>query len=382
MRITATIPDHGAVIEAVLEGFVLAAMEMIAAGAVPPYPTGVEFRNESYGSEEWLLPNQVLQRGYGDCEDLAIWYAAGCRVTGDDPGARAVLVQTGPHRLHCVVEHTGGQMQDVALAIATGNSGYALGGTLMIRDNRAAPGKAVNKFAGLPPAAANPNPTRIDDTLDKYMADNHIAKLTIDTDTGIVAGKSGVVMRPPTERQLQQLKRSAADELVRGGQGNFAAAMTGLEHAAAVFDVPKSMDTYGQGVRSTATRVPVVPATDEYGRPVYNADGSPVYVNAQGQATDANGRPIDYDQNYNGMYGLYDQYGTYAQDPFYRGPWGAEPDYPYGGWQDPSVPYGGWQSQGQPMLTYEDVYGEFQPDEPIAPEYGLLPDAQGSYDDE
>jgi hypothetical protein len=402
MRITATLPDHGLILESVLEGFVLAAMNIIAAGVVPPYPqqAGVTYRPEQ-GTEEWLLPNQVMQRGYGDCEDLAIWAAAGYRVTGDDPSARCVLVMTGPGRIHCIVGHGDGPMEDVAMTIALAErTGYAVGDVLTIKDHRS--GKPPPKST-LPPAAANPNPTQTsaaDQAIDKYMADNKIKVLTIDTNTGIDPTRSGVIKKAPTPAQLRMLQQAAADSIAQGGQGNVAAAFEGLSHAAQAGDSPPNMENYGKGTRSTAVRPPIVgPATDQYGQPIYDVYGNQVYADANGNPVDSRGMPIatgnlaDNDPygggQYPGMYGLYDPYGMYGQDPFYHGEFpNAQPDYPYGGWQNQDVPYGGWQSEGQPMLTYEDIYGEWTGNDeagagPIPAEYGPMPgDAYGeeSYD--
>src|SRR3954468_13551338 len=111
MRITATLPDHGAIITAVMEGFVCAAQLEIEAGIVPPSPLLVQslkFIDEPAGQEDWLLPHQVMKAGGGDCEDLAFWHCAGLRATGQDPGATCVLVQTGVSRLHCVVQTSDG----------------------------------------------------------------------------------------------------------------------------------------------------------------------------------------------------------------------------------------------------------------------------------
>lgn len=120
MRITATLPDHGAIITAVMEGFVCAAQLEIEAGIVPPSPLLVQslkFIDEPAGQEDWLLPHQVMKAGGGDCEDLAFWHCAGLRATGQDPGATCVLMQTGVSRLHCVVQTSDGQIIDPTLDI-------------------------------------------------------------------------------------------------------------------------------------------------------------------------------------------------------------------------------------------------------------------------
>lgn len=120
MRIEATIPDHGALVMAIMEGFVIADELIIKAGLVPPSPLmvpGLKFIPESSGSENWKLAHAVLKDGGGDCEDLAFWHAAGLRVTGEDPGAACILVQTGEHDLHCVVLRSDGSQEDPALVL-------------------------------------------------------------------------------------------------------------------------------------------------------------------------------------------------------------------------------------------------------------------------
>jgi hypothetical protein len=107
---TSDIPDHAIALEAVLEGFVQCAIILIASGAVPPFPHDacVRYQQEPTGEEDWALPHKVMAQGWGDCEDLAIWTAAGHRVTGSDPSARVIVVRTGASKLHAVVQRADG----------------------------------------------------------------------------------------------------------------------------------------------------------------------------------------------------------------------------------------------------------------------------------
>ncbi len=181
MKVTATLPDHGTVVEAVLEGFVLAACEIIASGVVPPFPgqTGVRYAEESAGSEVWLLPNQVMAAGVGDCEDLCIWQAAGMRVTGEDPGARCILAMTGAKKLHCLVMLSDGRVSDPSLQAQQRQkamSSFGVSGGVTITDHRKPPSNQPPPTGGPPPAAANPNPTDTTNSpfsqLTKWMRDN------------------------------------------------------------------------------------------------------------------------------------------------------------------------------------------------------------------
>jgi len=164
MRITATLPDHGAIVTAVMEGFVRAAQLEIEAGIVPPSPMFVEsikFIDEPAGQEDWQLPHQVMKSGGGDCEDLAFWVAGGMRATGQDPGATCVLLQTGPSKLHCVVQTSSGQLIDPTLELKSRHplrkiSGPSVGDSVKIVDHRS---DALRKQA----AAEAP------DSIDAYM---------------------------------------------------------------------------------------------------------------------------------------------------------------------------------------------------------------------
>lgn len=121
MRMTCELPDHAAAVEALLEGFVRAALVIIGAGLAPPDPrqAKVVYKLEPPGEEDWKLPHNVVRDGWGDCEDIAGWRAAGLRFTGEDPGARVIVVKTGKdkatgqEKLHAVVERSDGTIDDV-----------------------------------------------------------------------------------------------------------------------------------------------------------------------------------------------------------------------------------------------------------------------------
>lgn len=119
MRTTIDIPAGlgGAWVETALEGLTALAERDIVEGGVPAlYTSGVRYERER-GTEDWQLPSQVLGRGRGDCEDLAAWRAAELRVHGVDPGARAIVVRTGPRTLHALVERSDGVREDPSAAL-------------------------------------------------------------------------------------------------------------------------------------------------------------------------------------------------------------------------------------------------------------------------
>lgn len=114
MKAELRLPDVPAVIEAALEGLVLANLVMMDAGLIPPFPHNAEviYRLEPPGEEDWKLAHNVIGDGWGDCEDLAGWSAAGLRFTGQDPGATVALIRTGVNKLHAVVRLSNGEVWD------------------------------------------------------------------------------------------------------------------------------------------------------------------------------------------------------------------------------------------------------------------------------
>lgn len=127
MRLDINIPDRlGAhAIDAALEGLVQVAQNELmhpeVAGAFPTlYTSGVRYERERGGTEHWLLPSQTYAAGRGDCEDLASWRAAELRVTGEDEGARARVIRSGPRTWHAVVERSDGRIEDPSRALGMG----------------------------------------------------------------------------------------------------------------------------------------------------------------------------------------------------------------------------------------------------------------------
>lgn len=131
MRASVLLPPSVAVIEGFLEGLVCANLVLIRSGVVPasPLDANVHYQREASGLEEWNIASVVVRLGWGDCEDLNGWEAAGLRFTGEDPGARAVLYRTGEHLYHCVVERSDGRIHDVCPALGMhAPRGHALPG--------------------------------------------------------------------------------------------------------------------------------------------------------------------------------------------------------------------------------------------------------------
>lgn len=78
------------------------------------YDTDVVYRREAPGEEWWENATDVLgivSNRSGDCEDLASYVAAWCRVFDDDD-ARVRVVPTRPGKFHAIVEHEDGTLED------------------------------------------------------------------------------------------------------------------------------------------------------------------------------------------------------------------------------------------------------------------------------
>jgi hypothetical protein len=384
MRITASLPDHGAIVEAILEGFVQAACIIIQSGVVPPFPqmTGVKYRAESSGEENWLLPNQVMKAGVGDCEDLSVWLAAGYRVTGQDPYARCLLVMTGDHQLHCIVELQNGQQVDPSAQARAREQQYSVGATRVpryqghqdygsVRDHRgqASTGPALDPSrANAPPAAApgaaggykNPfyvpglkeyiaaHPERVKDGVLQVTSPTFYNQFGVNTPAAQEARRAAI-MDTPYNEAIKSGQQWAADN-------------------GATLDIPLNQyGNYGNG-----TRVEITP--DKFGWVEDESGGHveryPVLPDPAAAMYDPYGGVMD---PYGGVYGSsiygYDPYADpYGQQSYYGAP------YPPGMFDNQDYGYGGWQSGPNPqMWTYDELYDTFDAraaEEPLALDAG------------
>jgi hypothetical protein len=120
MRIRLAIPDHlvtPQALEAALEATALANEQAILRGEVPGITEsirkGVRWKPEPFlDGEHFDLAHQVINRKWGDCDDLAPWLAGQLRATGEDPEARPRVYKTGPQRWHVVTELSDGTILD------------------------------------------------------------------------------------------------------------------------------------------------------------------------------------------------------------------------------------------------------------------------------
>lgn len=106
---------------------------------IPPlYVSGVVYREEAPGHEDWLDAPAVLRQGYADCEDLAAYRTAELRVAGFDVEPvikwqwvpRELMIKQGypaadiPGKgvwlVHCCVRWPDGRIEDPSRILGMG----------------------------------------------------------------------------------------------------------------------------------------------------------------------------------------------------------------------------------------------------------------------
>ena len=119
MRINVAIPEEhvdAPVLDAALEAVTRLNESMLARNEIPTFDKalqyGVKWRPEPAGDEHFDHGQRVLQRRWGDCDDLAPLHAASLRHTGEDPEATAIVKRSGPKRWHAVVQRSDGTIDD------------------------------------------------------------------------------------------------------------------------------------------------------------------------------------------------------------------------------------------------------------------------------
>lgn len=125
MRIRLGVPrdanrdEKEAILNAALEAATRGAETQMVMGraptAVDAIKRGVRWKPEPPGDEHFDLPRTVLNRGWGDCDDLAPWHAASLRITGEDPEASAIVRPSAPNRWHALVQRSDGSIEDPSL---------------------------------------------------------------------------------------------------------------------------------------------------------------------------------------------------------------------------------------------------------------------------
>ncbi len=122
MRIQLTVPHElvsAATLGAALEASTRLGTVERKRGLAPPVTQaikeGLRWRREPPGLESFDPPSVAYPRRWGDCDDLAPWRAADLRVSGEDRGAKAIAVPSGPQRWHAIVQRSDGTREDPSL---------------------------------------------------------------------------------------------------------------------------------------------------------------------------------------------------------------------------------------------------------------------------
>jgi hypothetical protein len=118
MRIRIAVPDEHVspeIVDPVLEAVTRINQHMLASGQTPTSDElirgGARWRPENLGDEHFDHGATIAQRGWGDCDDWAPLHAATLRATGQDPGAVARIVPSGPSTFHAMVQRSNGQFE-------------------------------------------------------------------------------------------------------------------------------------------------------------------------------------------------------------------------------------------------------------------------------
>jgi hypothetical protein len=118
MRIRIAVPEEHVdppVIDAALEAVTRLDESLIRSGKSPTsdqlVASGAIWRPENMGDEHFDHGGTIAARGWGDCDDWAPLHAATLRTSGQDPGAIARVIPSGPSTYHAVVQRTGGHIE-------------------------------------------------------------------------------------------------------------------------------------------------------------------------------------------------------------------------------------------------------------------------------
>lgn len=115
-----SVPNDPRLLEAALSSIVETSRLEIRRGSIPPlYKSGVVYRPEPAGQENWQSASETLRLGYGDCEDLVAWRVAELLEGGTDARARVLAIRPG--LWHVVVEYGDGWREDPSAVLGMYN---------------------------------------------------------------------------------------------------------------------------------------------------------------------------------------------------------------------------------------------------------------------
>jgi hypothetical protein len=134
MRINLAIPEEhvkAPVLNGALEAVTRLNEDLIQAGDSPTshelLEQGAIWQPEKPGDEHFDHGGIIQSRGHGDCDDWAPLHAATLRVTGEDPGAKAVVRKSGEKRWHATVIRSDGTEDDPSIMAGMHGTARAVG---------------------------------------------------------------------------------------------------------------------------------------------------------------------------------------------------------------------------------------------------------------
>lgn len=116
MRVYIDVPPTPRALKALSRGLVSLNRYLLNQGDFPPlYKSGVIYKAEPRGQEEWVRADKLYVKKYGDCEDLSAVRAAELQNLGEY--ATVDILPTGFRRFHAVVERGDGRIEDPSLRL-------------------------------------------------------------------------------------------------------------------------------------------------------------------------------------------------------------------------------------------------------------------------
>jgi hypothetical protein len=159
MRINVAVPEANVsapVLNAALEAVTRLNESMLQNGEAPTFEEGlkrgVKWKPEPPGEEHFDHAAAVFRRKWGDCDDIAPWWAASLRHSGEDPDAVAIVKRSGPKRWHAIVRRGDGTIDDPSREAGMGQPSPIVGASLPIMYT--APSAVVGGLYTVRPALA------------------------------------------------------------------------------------------------------------------------------------------------------------------------------------------------------------------------------------
>lgn len=172
MRINVAVPEEhisAPILDAALEANTRVNESLIRSGVVPKFRDavrgGVRWKPEPPGAEHFDHALTVIERDWGDCDDLAPYRAAELRVTGEDRGAIARVKKSGPKTWHAYVERSNAPDEDPSVEAGMRSRNGARAATLPLLGVH-----GVGAYTALPRLAIRPIIDPRSNTIEAWQA--------------------------------------------------------------------------------------------------------------------------------------------------------------------------------------------------------------------